>query len=378
MNAPTTTVAHLRQPAPRTDVAMGFGNLESFELMQRAAKLLASSTLVPAAYRAEIHKTDRYGNITDTRQNPNALANAVVALNMAQRMGADPLMVMQNLYIVEGRPSWSSQWIIAAINGCGRFSPLRFDIKVLGKKKVEHIAFEWSEDDRGKKQRREVRKSIEVEDKVCVAWAIEKETGERLESPAVSIEMAVKEGWYTKNGSKWQTMPDVMLRYRTASFFGKLYAPELLMGLQTTEEVHDTIDVTPAPDGTLQADIDSLREEQPPARAPRQSRRPAPDPEPATDVEMKAADEPAAEVSAASHDEAAEYLDAEKVRASILAAKDHDVLSIAADAIRDTDPQHHDSLQAAYRKRLDELDGVVHTPEQNTTTRTRRAAPDME
>ena len=89
----STTLQTARSNA-RQDVTMGFGNLESFELMQRAAKLLASSTLVPVAYRAEIHKTDRYGNITDTRQNPNALANAVVALNMAQRMGADPLMVM--------------------------------------------------------------------------------------------------------------------------------------------------------------------------------------------------------------------------------------------------------------------------------------------
>lgn len=372
MNAPTTTVAHLRQPAPRTDVAMGFGNLESFELMQRAAKLLASSTLVPAAYRAEIHKTDRYGNITDTRQNPNALANAVVALNMAQRMGADPLMVMQNLYIVEGRPSWSSQWIIAAINGCGRFSPLRFDIKELGKKKVEYVTFTWEN-----QRRREVRNSIEVEDKVCVAWAIEKETGERLESPAVSIEMAVKEGWYTKNGSKWQTMPDVMLRYRTASFFGKLYAPELLMGLQTTEEVHDTIDVTPAPDGTLQVDAEALRET-PATRAPRQTRRPAPEPEPATDVEMNETAAAPAESEQADQEDQPSYLDAEKVHASILSAKDHDILAIAADSIQDCAPDHQEALQSAYRKRLDELDGVVHTPEPAAPARTRRAAPDME
>src|SRR5690606_184036 len=213
-------------------------------------------------------------------ENPNALANSVVALNMAQRMGADPLMVMQNLYIVEGRPSWSSQWIIAAINGCGRFSPLRFDIKDLGEADIEYTTFEWKEGANGRRQRETIKNKVRVHNKVCVAWAIEKETGERLESPAVSIEMAVKEGWYSKNGSKWQTMPDVMLRYRTASFFGKLYAPELLMGLQTTEEVHDTIDVTPAPAGTLQADIDSPREEQPPARAPRQSPRPAPAPEP--------------------------------------------------------------------------------------------------
>src|SRR5690606_17893725 len=143
-------------------------------------------------------------------QNPNALANSVVALNMAQRMGADPLMVMQNLYIVEGRPSWSSQWIIAAINSCGRFSPLRFDIKSLGKRKIEYVTFVWEN-----KQRREERKTIEVEDKVCIAWTVEngdeiprfapeelrkksqldlcREYGVPvIESPPVSIEMAVK------------------------------------------------------------------------------------------------------------------------------------------------------------------------------------------
>ncbi|MDR8105587.1 hypothetical protein KPB04_28025 [Burkholderia cenocepacia] len=241
MSTPTT-LESVRSPLPREAnmpaVAPGFGSLQSFELMQRAANLLASSTLVPAAYRKVIEKLDKYGNVKESRENPNALANAVVALNMAQRMGADPLMVMQNLYIVEGRPSWSSQWIIAAVNGCGRFSPLRFDIKVLGDKTVERVETVWENGNRST-----VTKRVPIVDKVCVAWAIEKETGERIESPAVSIEMAVKEGWYTKNGSKWQTMDEVMLRYRTASFFGKLYAPELLMGLTSVEEVADIVDV---------------------------------------------------------------------------------------------------------------------------------------
>lgn len=142
MSTPTT-LESVRSPLPREaslpSVAPGFGSLQSFELMQRAANLLASSTLVPAAYRKVIEKLDKYGNVKESRDNPNALANAVVALNMAQRMGADPLMVMQNLYIVEGRPSWSSQWIIATVNGCGRFSPLRFDIKVLGAKNVDYV-----------------------------------------------------------------------------------------------------------------------------------------------------------------------------------------------------------------------------------------------
>ncbi|MBR8380663.1 hypothetical protein KDW20_33325 [Burkholderia cenocepacia] len=258
MSTPTT-LESVRSPLPREAnlpaVAPGFGSLQSFELMQRAANLLASSTLVPAAYRKVIEKLDKFGNVKESRENPNALANAVVALNMAQRMGADPLMVMQNLYIVEGRPSWSSQWIIAAVNGCGRFSPLRFDIKVLGAKNVDYVETFWENNQR---QKRTI--SVPVTDKVCIAWAIEKETGERIESPAVSIEMAVKEGWYTKNGSKWQTMDEVMLRYRTASFFGKLYAPELLMGLTTVEEAADIVDVHD--DGSYsvnRATLDELR-----------------------------------------------------------------------------------------------------------------------
>ena len=40
----------------------------------------------------------------------------LIAQNMARRMGADLLMVMQNLYVVHGRPGWSAQFLIA-ING---------------------------------------------------------------------------------------------------------------------------------------------------------------------------------------------------------------------------------------------------------------------
>ena len=256
MNAPTA-LADIKNPPPREAslpaVSPGFGSLQSFELMQRAAKLLSSSTLVPAAYRAH---DDKKG------ENPNALANCVVALNMAQRMGADPLMVMQNLYIVEGRPSWSSQWIIAAINGCGRFSPLRFELKELCQKEVEYSVTEWVNRERVTKKLK-----VTVANMQCVAWAIEKGTGERITSPTVTIEMAVKEGWYGKNGSKWQTMPEVMLRYRTASFFGKLYAPELLMGLQTVEEAQDIIEARPDASGAYSVDLESLRGTTAPAAA---------------------------------------------------------------------------------------------------------------
>ncbi|MGS1115982.1 hypothetical protein [Castellaniella sp. UC4442_H9] len=410
-----TTLAQVRTNV-RRDVAIGFGNLESFELMQRAARLLSSSTLVPAAYRATIEKTDRYGNVTDTRENPNALANAVVALNMSQRMGADPLMVMQNLYIVEGRPSWSSQWIIAAINGCGRFSPLRFDIKDMGDLDVEFDTFEWKDGANGRRQRETITRKVRVHNKEGVAWTVEsgttipqfgledlKEHGgvygcckkfgvPIIESPAVSIEMAVKEGWYTKNGSKWQTMPDVMLRYRTASFFGKLYAPELLMGLQTVEEAQDIIEATTGPDGTIQVDVGTLRAQTAAdqAAAPTTKKDPAGD---VTDVNMNTPSEQAkaeaGKPAAPAESSAPAYLDAGKVLANIQRSTDQDVLSLAADEIRDCDPARQAELKAAYEHRRDELDGVVHEDTENPfpesepqparQTRTRRAAAaDME
>jgi hypothetical protein len=266
MNAPTNPRS-LQEVAqqPNRDaslpaVQMGFANSQSFELMQRAAKMLTHSTLVPVAYRART-EIKEYGKVTGYEDNPSGLSNCVVALNMAQRMGADPLMVMQNLYIVEGRPSWSSQFIIAAINSCGKYSPLRFDLSKAGDlEEVTYMATEWQDQPNGGRAKKvSVEKKVKVRHQTCVAWAIEKETGARLESPTISIQMAIDEGWLTKNGSKWMTMPEVMLRYRSAAFFGKLYAPELLMGLQTAEEAQDIIDLEVQADGKLAVDVESLR-----------------------------------------------------------------------------------------------------------------------
>lgn len=261
MNAPAaapTSLHAVQTHAPREAhlpaVAPGFASLQSFELALRQANLLSSSTLVPAQYRKFVEKNGQLS------ENGNAVPNCVIAMNMAQRMGADPLMVMQNLYIVEGRPSWSSQWIIAAINGCGRFSPLRFDLKDLGPKEVEYTTSKWVDGANGRRQKVEEKQKANIRNIECVAWAIEKETKERITSPTVSMEMAVKEGWYGKAGSKWQTMPEVMLRYRTASFFGKLYAPELLMGLQTVEELQDVvIEAQPDASGAYAVNLDNLR-----------------------------------------------------------------------------------------------------------------------
>lgn len=233
----STSLTTLRGSAVPAEMRAGFDTAGGFELMQRGARLLASSTIVPAQYRNQVEKKVNGG--VQLIDNPAGMSNCVVALNMAQRMGADPLMIMQNLYIVEGRPAWSSQYIIASINACGKYSPLRFTIEDLGEKDVEYTHIKW-EGQYPNRRRVETTKKATVKNLRCIAWAIEKATGEKLESPPVTVELAVMEGWYGKEGSKWQTMPEVMLRYRAASFFGKLYAPELLMGIQTAEEVQDT------------------------------------------------------------------------------------------------------------------------------------------
>lgn len=240
MNMPATT-EQPQSTALIENVSMGFGSLQSFELMQRAAKLLSSSTLVPTVYRSQIVKKGNSSNnwAETVEDNPNALPNCVIALNMSARMGADPLMIMQNLYVIEGRPSWSSQFVISAINTCGRYSPLRFDLSEAGE--AQDVSYTTAEG--YGKERKNVTKKVTVRHQSCVAWAIERETGQRLESPKITIQMAIDEGWLTKNGSKWQTMPELMLRYRAAAFFGRLYSPEILMGLQTAEETHDIIDL---------------------------------------------------------------------------------------------------------------------------------------
>ena len=259
-----TTLAQLQQGAvaPRNDAPMSLMTGAGFDQLQRVAKALCASTLVPAQYRAFTEVKDR-GRVTGHTPNPAGLPNCVVALNMAQRMGADPLMVMQNLYVIEGRPSWSSQFIIAAINSCGRFSPLRFEISEPGKaEEVSYQATVWKSGNRIEETRK-----VKVRHQTCRAWVIEKETGDRLDGPTVSIQMAIDECWLTKNGSKWLTMPEVMLRYRAASFFGRLYAPELLMGLQTQEEVEDIIQAERDVTGAYAVDLDDLRNREPAAPA---------------------------------------------------------------------------------------------------------------
>lgn len=193
-----------------------FSSLENFQDVQRMAKLLSASEMVPQQYRGD-----------------RGLANTVVALDIAKQIGASPLMVMQNLNMIQGKPSWSSTFIIASLNSCGRFAPLRF-VMSEGEKPVK-MAYTYT-----KKDKTRGTTSYDLVEASCYVETTDL-TGNVLKGPAVTMTMAVAEGWYSKPGSKWKTMPELMLRYRAAAFFGRLYAPEVLMGMKSEEERYDQI-----------------------------------------------------------------------------------------------------------------------------------------
>ena len=203
------------------DLSQGaFSSVDHFKQAYNMAKYLCHSSMVPKQYQGD-----------------NNIGNCIIALEMAQRMGASPFAVMQNLDVIHGNPSWRSQFVIASLNSCGRFSPIRYEMEDLGEKTVEYT---WTDRNKNKHQ-----DSVTIYDKYCRAWAYDKATGERLYGPPITIEMAVQEGWYTKTDSKWKTIPELMLRYRAAKWFGNLYAPDITMGMHDDTEVRDIIDVKP-------------------------------------------------------------------------------------------------------------------------------------
>lgn len=187
---PPETELATTAPAPGLTI---WNDTTMFAAAVKAAKILASSDLVPdGTYK-------------------NKPANCLIALDMANRMGMSPLNVMQNLYIVKGKPGWSGQFCIAATNASGRFTPMEF-VQLLN-------------DDGSTKG--------------YYAQATNTATGRLCTGSPVTWDMVKAEGWFDKPGSKWKTMPDLMFHYRAAAFFVREFCPEVLNGLQTAEELRD-------------------------------------------------------------------------------------------------------------------------------------------
>lgn len=166
---------------------------DQFNQMLRAAQMLSQTNIIPQSYQGKPQ-------------------DCFIAVDMATRMNVSPMVVMQNMYVVKGKPSWAGQACTMLINSCGKF------------RDVKHIyTGTKGTDNRG-----------------CYVEAVRVSDGETVQGVEVTISMAKAEGWISN--PKWRNMPDLMLAYRASAFFARVYCPEALMGVQTYEEVEDIRD----------------------------------------------------------------------------------------------------------------------------------------
>ena len=173
------------------ETSLSTSNMFENNLLEQA-KFLSNSTIVPVQYQRKPE-------------------NCYIAIDMANRMGIPVMMVMQNLYIVQGKPSWSGTAIKSMLENSGKFEDL--ETVYVGQPNTDN----WG----------------------AFVTAKLKKNGKVLKGATVTIKTAKDEGWYNKTGSKWKTMPELMLTYRANAWFARQFAPELLMGLQSVEEVED-------------------------------------------------------------------------------------------------------------------------------------------
>jgi len=164
-----------------------------FEMAQRIANALAASAVVPPLYQ---------GNV------PNCL----IALDVANRIGMSVLAVMQKMYIIHGKPAFEATFVAAAVNACGRYTPIR----------TRH-------------------NGLDGDDSGYYAEAEEIATGEILKGTTITWRMVKTEGWYDKRDSKWKTMPEQMFKYRAVSFWQREFDPGLTMGISSDAEIEDSV-----------------------------------------------------------------------------------------------------------------------------------------
>ena len=166
-------------------------NKDQFNQLLRAAQMLSQTSIIPATYQGKPQ-------------------DCFVAIEMANRMGVSPMVVMQNMYVVKGKPAWAGQACTMFINSCGKFTG------------VKHVyTGEKGTDSRG-----------------CYVTATRISDGVQVNGVEVTIAMAKAEGW-TSN-TKWRNMPELMLAYRASAFFARVHCPEALMGVQLADEIYDT------------------------------------------------------------------------------------------------------------------------------------------
>jgi len=208
---------------PATSAISPFMSSEQFAALMEQATVYASSDLVPKEYQGKP-------------------ANVIIAMELAARLGAGWFQIMQNMTPINGKPSFSATFLMAMISASGRFEPLEYRMEVTGPEKT--VVLEYSEREGFGQNAKYVQKKLNYTytPTTCRAVGIDKRTGKEVVGPPVSYDMAIEQSWISKAGSKWQgPMRELMLTYRAGSFFARVYASDLTLGISSTEEVRDTM-----------------------------------------------------------------------------------------------------------------------------------------
>lgn len=175
-----------------------FSSAAAYRHFKTIAELFASSQFIPQHFKGQV-------------------GDCLIGINMAKRMGEDPLMVLQNMFVVKGTPGFKTQFMIARANRLAGFqSSILWDLADLEPKTLPSGGVEY----------------LNVR---ATAWAISKH-GQKIEA-TVDTAMAIAEGWVSN--AKYKSMLRHMLMWRSAAFLIRLYAPEVMMGFSTIEEVED-------------------------------------------------------------------------------------------------------------------------------------------
>ena len=169
-----------------------YTNADSMNAAYKNAVVLSKSDLVPETYK-------------------NRPENILLAIDLASRTGFGLMQVMQNLWIVRGRPAWSGSFCMSAIKASGLYEWVKY-VKV-GEPGTDSEGY--------------------------LVQAKDRTTGEIVNGPIVDWATVKAYGWDKKPGSQWKMAPDLMFRYRAAAFFARTECPEVLQGVQTQEEIRD-------------------------------------------------------------------------------------------------------------------------------------------
>ncbi len=360
------------------DQAVDMFTERGFTLANRIAKAYASSDAVPAQFRS--HNLKKAGREEHWVENPSAIGNCLVAIEVARAVRMSITAVMQNADMIEGKLRWSGKFVIAAINASGRFTPLRFQMVDHGKIKATYK--EKTGWDREANRPVFAERTVEVDNVECIAWALPKGIPEPqitpdmlrkypgrmldlykalgmpvIESAPVTMRMVVEEGWYGKSGSKWQTeMRTLMFQYRAGSFFGNIHAPDIVMGMgQTSEEARDVqvVDVDPGT-GAATVTTESLR------ASMRRVDAEVVEPEQAPATAATQADPATGEISQqpgapAQRQQQAPAFDADAFAERLERCDSLEVLDLTADEIRDCPQDVQELLSEVYHRRRQEL-----------------------